>query len=349
MAKSPIRPVLETVDELLRFQQVYRGRPQEARVRLLHVLRTQPELTFEQAADAAGVVHRSAYRWWKIYQERGVAGLLNFEMGRPAGRQKRPKPATNGHSEAAGTDAADLVALMNGMPIDLGLLEGINGVRDRLMTLLGDVDRISISVNTHCDLEHPEDYRPNLGISQRGDRAERLDDGMDVRTIRDAESPASDILEQMRKGGFPFDQYHEPVAIDLWYAETADLGAIVLWREIEKTPVSEATIARIETLRPFLVYVFSNLVTRHHYANPRDRVFYSALRDMADSAGLTPQERRIISYRLMGYSYKKIAAELDRTEGAVKKQLASVHRKTGTQGHSELFAKYFTPRLLREE
>jgi DNA-binding CsgD family transcriptional regulator len=348
MPKVVARIVHESAEELERFEAVYRGRPEEARARFLRVLRTQPELTFDDAATSVGIPRRTAYRWWSVYQERQITGLLNMTMGRPSSLRKPPKQVQLGDGvEPLSTGA--LLELMNGMPLELGLLEGINGVRTRLMVLLEDVDRISISVNTSCDLERPERYRPNLSISQRADHADRLDEGMQVQTLKNPESPGQELLEQMRTGGFPFDRYHPPIAREITYGGTAEVGTIVLWREIEKRPISERTITILEHLRPFLVYVFSNLVTRHHYANPRDRVFYSALREMAQRARLTAQEQRIISYRLMGYSYKKIAAELGRTEGAVKKQLASVHRKTGTQGHSELFAKYFTPRLLREE
>jgi DNA-binding CsgD family transcriptional regulator len=348
MPKIVTRVIQETAEELDRFAQVYRGRPEEQRVRLLQVLRTQPELTFDEAAAAAGIPRRTAYRWWNLYQERDIIGLINLNMGRPVGTRKARKRPEN---DAGGVplSADDLLELMNGLPTELGLLEGINGLRERLMLLLPDVDRISISVNTYCDLEEPARYRPNLSISQRADVADRLDEGMQVNTLKGTEAPAYELLEQMRTGGFPFEKFHEPIAFDLLYEGSADLGSIVLWREIEKTPIPKETVDILERLRPFLVYAFSSLVTRHHYANPRDRVFYSALLEMARRARLTAQEQRIISYRLMGYSYKKIAAELGRTEGAVKKQLASVHRKTGTQGHSELFAKYFTPRLLREE
>jgi DNA-binding CsgD family transcriptional regulator len=348
MPRIVSRTVRETAEELERFEQVYRGRPEEARVRFLRILRTQPELTFEEAARVAGVPRRSAHRWWSIYEDRTIAGLVNLSMGRPKGPRKPEKPPEiRGHDGPVTTDA--LLELMNGLPVELGLLEGINGLRERLMAIFPDVDRISISVNTYCDLENPKLYRPNLLISQRADVADRLDEGINVQRLRGTEAPAYDLLEQMRLGGFPFSRYHPPVATDIFFADTADLGAILLWREVDKRPISDETIQLLERIRPFLVYAFSNLVTRHHYANPRDRVFYSALGDMARRARLTAQEQRIISYRLMGYSYKKIAAELGRTEGAVKKQLASVHRKTGTQGHSELFAKYFTPRILREE
>lgn len=349
MPKVVDRIIRESPEVLEHFEQVYRGRPEELRARLLRVLRTQPELTFDEAAEAAGVPRRTAYRWWRVYQERALGGLMNLTIGRPSGRRKTPESRRNAGPLSGRLSVDLLLELMNGLPMEVGMLEGINGLRECLIDLLPDVDRISISVNTHCDLEDPAGYQPKLHISQRPGPDGRIDEGVEVSNIQGIQTPAEDILEQMRKGGFPFERYHPPLTVDLWFAGTADLGAIVLWRELEKTPISTESMELLERLRPFLVYVFSNLVIRHHYANPRDRVFYSSLSDMAVRAGLTAQERRIISYRLMGYSYKRIASELGRTEGAVKKQLASVHRKTGTQGHSELFAKYFTPRLVQDE
>lgn len=348
MPKTIQRTVEESLEELEHFEQIYRGRPEELRARLLRVVRTQPELSFDEAAAVAGVPRRTAYRWWSVYEERALIGLMNMNLGRPVGSRKSREKSRISPTVVDRPSAAELIDLMNGMPMQLSMLDGINGLRDRLMTLLPDVDRISISVNTHCDLEDPGGYQPKLNISQRPERGRGIDEGVEVSWIHGVQTPAEDMLEQMRKGGFPFERYHAPVAFDLWYEGTADLGALVLWREHDKPRISQDSLDLIERLRPFLIYVFSNLVIRHHYANPRDRVFYSSLRDMAVRAQLTAQERRIISYRLMGYSYKKIAAELGRTEGAVKKQIASVHRKTGTQGHSELFAKYFTPRLVED-
>ena len=349
MPKYPSRTIRETPQQLANHELVYAGRPQESRLRLLRVLRTHPELSLEEAADAASVQRRSAYRWWKTYQERGLLGLVSSGLGRPTGSRKAVNSVRNTASGSVGIASAQLIALMNGLPSDLTMIEGINAFRERLLTVLPDVDRVSISLNIYCNLEDPQNYRPNLTISHHPQAAQRIDEGMVVRTGDETNAQAADLLKEMRAGGFPFDSYHEPVTFDLWYSGTAELGTIVLWREREKSTISQETINLLETLRPFLTYVFANMITRHYYANPRDRVFYSVLTEMARSARLTPQEQRIISYRLLGYSYKRIAAELDRTEGAVKKQLASVHRKTGTQGHTELFAKYFTPRLLLEE
>lgn len=340
------RSVSESIEELTAYEETFRGQPQEPRIRLLRTIRSRPDLTFEQAVVTAGVHPRSAYRWWKSYKREGLAGVVTRGVGRPPEDTTSSKTGGKLSLAVGGGGARDVMSFINGMPMQLALLEGINGLRAHMNTLLPDVDRISIQVNTHCDLERPWDYRPSLSISQRADQSDRLDEGMEVRTLVRDEMPSEELLEQMKRGGFPFQLYHEPVCIDIWLEETADLGALILWREIEKAPISPESLAFVDQIRPFLVYVFANMVTRHHYANPGDRVFYSVLSEMSVSAKLTAQERRVISYRLMGYSYKRIADELQRTVGAVKKQLASVHRKTGTQGHGELFAKYFSPRLV---
>jgi DNA-binding CsgD family transcriptional regulator len=66
---------------------------------------------------------------------------------------------------------------------------------------------------------------------------------------------------------------------------------------------------------------------------------------MSKDAGLSLQERRVVTLRLLGHAYKEIADKLNISEDAIKKHLGSVHRKTGTRSYTELFAKYFTPRL----
>jgi DNA-binding NarL/FixJ family response regulator len=149
----------------------------------------------------------------------------------------------------------------------------------------------------------------------------------------------------MRRQGFPFSDYHPPLTFEYLYQEQAYLGTAVFWRERRKEPTSQATIETIRSIRPFIIFALSDLVARHKFDNPVDNVFNSALNEMIDDAGLTSQEQRIAILQLMGQSYKEIADTLNVSLDTVKKHFKQIHRKTGTRGQAELFAKYFTSRL----
>src|SRR5690606_36340395 len=170
-------------------------------------------------------------------------------------------------------------------------------------------------------------------------------DGISVASREEGEAPSHLLLENLRAQGVPLEDYHPPVTCDYYYKNVEWLGAVFLWRDRVKTPISQRTRDMLAILEPFVIYILSDLVARYQYAHPVDRLFHDALDDMTQDAGLTFQERRVVTLRLLGHAYKEIADKLNISEDAIKKHLGSVHRKTGTRSYTELFAKYFTPRL----
>jgi len=153
-------------------------------------------------------------------------------------------------------------------------------------------------------------------------------------------------VEAVRRQGLPFELYHPPTGFDYYYAGQAYLGTILLWREIGKPPITEGTLQTMAELEPFLVFALSDLVARHQSERPIGRVFHDALEDLVSEAGLSPQEERIVVLQLMGHSYKEMADVLAVTVDTIKKHFKQIHKKTATRGQAELFAKYFTSRLV---
>lgn len=244
--------------------------------------------------------------------------------------------------------SGDIVGFLNTLPTSSNAVEWGSTFKENLRILLGDVDRISINVNTNCNLSTPEDYAPTLFITQGVDTEEENE--LDLNIVRSySETPFERLLATFKRQGFPFDDHHVPHCFDYYYSGNAYLGTIFLWREVQKAPISEKTLETLRTLEPFIIFALSDLVARHQSEKPIDRVFNTALENLVDEAQLTPQEQRIVVLQLMGHAYKEMADILNVSIDTVKKHFKQIHRKTGTRGQAELFAKYFTSRLVPED
>ena len=110
--------------------------------------------------------------------------------------------------------------------------------------------------------------------------------------------------------------------------------------------LAKETISIMKTLEPFIIFMLSDMVARHQAQRPMDTAFYDAVKEMTEDAQLSKSEKRIVILRLMGHSYKDVADNIFVTVDTVKKHLTQIHRKTQTNGMAELFAKYFSARLI---
>jgi transposase len=245
----------------------------------------------------------------------------------------------------ASTIPTTILLFLNSLPLRLKPQAWISEFRDALLRLLGDVDRMSISINTHCDLLDPHDYKPDLIISHNIAASAGTVGSVTVVPYELNEHSSDRILADLRRQGHSLDLYHEPHSFTYHYAGNAYLGTIFLWRLSAKQPISQQTIQTMVSLEPFIIFALSDLITRFHYAFPINNAFYNALVHMAKEARLTLLEKQAVSYRLNGLRYKEIASEMGKSEDAIRKYIASVHRKTNTRSLPEVFAKYFTPRL----
>lgn len=326
----------------------YRDRPEYLRIRVLRLLQEKPERTHGEVAGMLGISKVTVDRWLGIYRRSGVEGLLGLRMTPVAGANR---PVASGAPGRADTErslpASDsLIRLMNSLPLSLDVAEAITILKNELIAILPDVDRVVISVDTACDLAHPENYRPNLSVIQDATARVSARQRVLVRQVDAETSRLDSLLQLLRRQGYPIGDYHHPEFFEINYDQQAPLGLILLWRELSKSPISRSTRDLVESLLPFLIYALSTIVARHQYKSPGDRIFRDALQQMSNECSLTPAERRVVTYRLYGHSYKVIADELEVSEDTVKKHLGSVHRKTNTAGHAELFAKYFSPLIV---
>lgn len=239
-----------------------------------------------------------------------------------------------------------MLRFLNSLPTSGHLVEWVSLFRNGLAKLLSDVDGVMVDVNYLCDLDHPESYRPVKVMTQHIGKGKP--EGLMIESESNGRTHSERIIAQARKNGFDPTAYHAPSSYEFQFGGAAYLGTIVLWREKGKKPTSKGTIAFVESLRPFLVFVLSNLVARHSFVRPIDRAFHEALQRLAVELKLTEREQEVLAVHLFGYPYQAIAEMIHVGIDTVRKHVKSIHRKAGVMTYTELFAKYFTPRLFPE-
>jgi DNA-binding CsgD family transcriptional regulator len=242
-------------------------------------------------------------------------------------------------------DAALLLRLLNNAPKSFDSASDIAALRDALAVFVPTVDRMMIAVDTAFDPLAPEAYVPTAEVIQHSARGRSR--GVSVRTEAGSRTFSQSILEGLYEQGFPHGEYHPATVIDLTYRGSTAIACILLWRERTKSALLDRDLASIERLRPFLESTVVTIIVRHQHRRPQEGVIDKALVAATKRYQLTPQERRIMTYRMLGHSYKQIASVLEVTQDNVKKHLQSVHRKTGTVSIVDMFGKLFMPRLTR--
>lgn len=84
MAKSRSRTVTESLEMLL-WQERRMSGSEVQKIRVLRLIKQQPQVTLEAIAKQAGCSERTARRWWKAYIKQGFEGFIagNGKRGRP--------------------------------------------------------------------------------------------------------------------------------------------------------------------------------------------------------------------------------------------------------------------------
>jgi DNA-binding CsgD family transcriptional regulator/transposase len=268
---------------------------------------------------------------------------------------QRAKPAYRNGTESTGAeineDANGLVErlfkFLSSLPKTHTIKEWSDAFRIALQSFLGDVDRISISVNARCDLLNPQAYQPHIVISQSVHTgAKAVNQLMESASeIRNDNIHLERMLHNLKARKFPFGHYRPPVSYVYYHLDYAFLGVVVLWRERSKPPISEHSLRVMERLETFMSFLLSDFAARYQAATPVEHVFELTLDGLAVEIGLTMQERRIMILQLLGLSYEEMATTLSISLNTIRYHLRSIYSKTGTHSQAELFAKYFTPRI----
>jgi DNA-binding CsgD family transcriptional regulator len=220
------------------------------------------------------------------------------------------------HADAR--DDARLLRFLNRLaPLDepIGWLAGF---RDVLAELLGDVDRVSVSVNAASfDADH---QLAGLGV-------ERIHP---IVVARAAErDPASRIVEEARATGFPVDAYLAPVVFTYHAGEGTYVGAVLLWRLRDREPIGERSLALMHELRPFITYRLVECIARMVRTDRLERSFGALAAEIAGRAGLSEPQTEVFALAATGLSVGSIAARLGVTPRTVRRRIAAICRLTG--------------------
>jgi DNA-binding CsgD family transcriptional regulator len=233
---------------------------------------------------------------------------------------------------------------MNELPMNLPLPEWIDRIRMVLASEFPDIDRISICLNINCPLESPEGYEPRLHISEHPFEVSEDVTAITVNTLE--KSPSEYHLAEFRRLGMPLDDLHPPVIIEYRYRGMAYLGTTFLWRKREEGEISPESIALFRSLEPFLTMVYTYAVLCNRISHPIEVNIHRELEDISAKYGLSIQEQRVITARILGLSLKETANALNIREDSTKKLAQKAYRKCGCTNHVDFVAQFITPRMF---
>jgi DNA-binding CsgD family transcriptional regulator len=257
----------------------------------------------------------------------------------PRSRKRQTSQAAD-HPEPK-IDAA-LLRFLTSLPLELDTVAWITQFSTQLREFLGDVDRISISVNRGFDLLNPDTYLPQIRVVQGPDYKDELVNTMPTQHTGTNADYVQRYLKDARTT-VDMEQYHPPVGFNYNHGK-ASIGIIILWRKRDAPPISEETLHLMNGLQNFFLFLLIDAVARSRVDQPAAVFFRHAYSDFIAAFDLTPPEQRILMHLLLGYPYKEIARLINLSENTVRYHIKSIYAKAGVHGQAELFAKYFTVR-----
>lgn len=234
-------------------------------------------------------------------------------------------------ADADARDDARILRFLNALTPLEEPIAWIGIFRDALADLLGDVDRVSISMNLQSfDLEHrvayghddPSPIAPMVVPRSAGD-------DLAGRLVRDAAA-----------SGFPVGDYRAPAVFAYHAGERTYLASIMLWRSRAMPPISEASLTMLHNLRPFITFRLTECIQRFVRDDRTARGAGAMACQIGARAGLDGDEREILALALSGMSVGAIAMRTGMTSAAVRRHLAAIHRLTGTFDVGEIIRRF---------
>jgi DNA-binding CsgD family transcriptional regulator/transposase-like protein len=334
MARKKEGSISESKERLEALLALHRGSPRELRLRMLALVQTEPMLTLAEAAAHLGCSERTLRRWWGTYQREGLDALLGDVVA-------------DGHHVPECSPSAQLVSgqlqeFLNDLPVTADTIEWIDRFRNALMRLLEDVDRITVNVDTECDLYASNSSRLEFFQTEHIPDAHSPERTRQLSTQRMDRPPGELLLEEFARRKFPLHEYHSPCCFDYYVASGAYLGTIFLWRGRNAPPVSDRTLDAMHRLESFIIFLLSDCVTRNRHRRPGLRLFGQIIDSLAEAEGLTVREKEVMGHHLLGRRYGEIAGNLNIAISTVRKHVIAIHQKTGARTYTELFARYFS-------
>jgi DNA-binding CsgD family transcriptional regulator len=330
--------IAETLPALEMLLRGCEGTSRAPRIEMLIALRSSAVADLASASDTLDIPVRTLRRWWGLYRDGGITGLLGEKYRTEI---KRPR-ATPKSSASDCILPGKVIALLNALPDRADATEWIEQFRAALVELFGDIDRITINVgSTESSGGSGPGSSDIMAVHHVGKENRRGRSA--IITSEMPKEPSGQILTTMVANGFPADRYHPPHLYDYRRADGTYLGSIILWRSVTSTPISPGTLGTFASLEPFLLFMLSDSMARQQAARPELNSFTERMTEIAREYGLSKREHEVIIHYLVGRSYKVIADHLSVSLSAVRKHIEAIHEKTGAKTTAELVARFFTP------
>lgn len=236
--------------------------------------------------------------------------------------------------DSEGRDDVRLLTFMNRVPPLDEPIAWATGFRDALVELLGDVDRISVTVNLESfDLEHRLTYGHTYRWRVNPIVINRL--GTD--------GPAHMLAAAAADAGFPINDYHTPSVFTYSAGEGTYLGAIILWRLRTRTPVSEQSLQLLNDLRPYITFRMFECVARMVRDERVERSIGSLAALVSARVGFTTRQREVFALAATGMSIGAIAARLGMLPAIVRRSLQGIYKRAGSADVGEIFRRFVAP------
>ena len=217
----------------------------------------------------------------------------------------------------------------------------------RLIELLSDVDMVLTGMApTQLFIDRSVERDPESRVKFF---TEAVDTGTARSKIRahlaEQQQTWQGVLDRATVSGFPADQYQEPLGCDYFSEDGTRLGSLIFFRRKGFDPISIETRDLLEGLRPFFAFLFYDHHLRRRIDHPTDGLFYNFLARVSRETELSDREEDVLTLRLLGLSYRKIAESLHISEKTVSRHMGNIHKKTGCSTIEEFVARYLSPRL----
>ena len=230
-------------------------------------------------------------------------------------------------------------SFLNRLPVTSDRAKWMDEFRAALLEFFPDVDRIAININVYCDPIRPPDMceeQISVRFSSNGQK-----DGLAVSPL--THTSVTEEFEAETGKFVALEKFYPPKYFHYFHESGQYFGSMIFFRSIEKPATSAETFETMTSLEPFVKYVYASFLAMQNGAEPFAAAFRDAQNKLENAAGLSTQERKVMTLKLCGYSYKQIASHLDISLNTVRSHTTSIHKKTSTRSHTELFAKYFVP------
>ena len=308
-----------------------------AALRMLCVIAENPERSNSEVGRLIGRSEKTVRRWWKIYLDQGLTGLLGVEESYLPPSKERKIPEGKGETEPIPFDS--FVHFLNNLPLLGTTTDFTESLKRNLERLLPGVDHVSIAFNFGFDLAQAHEYEPIVTVYQYSNQD---DVPVVAREYRESYMGLKEIIATLQDSQYSSDAYSYPHGFSYTLDEGPVIGHIILWRRGTE-PVDIGTIRWMERLRPFFSFLLTDFIARNAAVAPIESAFRKKYAMLVRDAGLTVTEQQVLVQLLLGRSYIEAASRLHKAPSTVKGQVRRIFQKCGVKNLGHLVKRHFTP------